>query len=99
MGTVPIRIPNTTFVSHLISGTFWGGSFSHFGDVSHLLVGAIAAQIYRALGAGPNILGSPLEGACPLPRIPAAACAGVAHVALRFSVVRGPKIDRDICEL
>ena len=29
MGAAPIRIPNTSFVSGPISGTFWGGSFSH----------------------------------------------------------------------
>ena len=29
MGAAPIRIPNTSFVSGPISGTFWGGSLFH----------------------------------------------------------------------
>ena len=53
---------------------------------SHPLVGANASQNCRALGVGSSLLGSLLEGVCPLPRIPAASCAGPGRVALRFSV-------------
>ena len=42
---------------------------------SHPLVGANASQNCRALGVGSSLLGSLLEGVCPLPRIPAASCA------------------------